>query len=62
MLSSLFEKLDSFMENTLIVNLQLTGVLSRLACYPQPLLRSLFFHPTLVFEPTVKSIHQVKIQ
>ena len=34
-------------------------MLSRLACYPQPLLRSLFFHPTIVFDPNVKTLAQI---
>lgn len=46
-------------QNTFYVNLHLTGLLARLACYPQPLLQSLLLSQTLVFQPSVKSLAQV---
>ncbi len=48
------------MQNTLYVNLLLTAVITRLACYPQPLLRSFLLNHSLVFQPTVKSLIQVR--
>jgi len=58
-LTSLLSKLETMMANSLYVNLLLTGLLARLACYPQPLLRSFLLNHTLVFQPTVKSLVQV---
>ena len=58
-LQTLLSKLESMMSNTLYVNLLLTAVIARLACYPQPLLRSFLLNPSLVFQPTVKSLVQV---
>lgn len=59
LLTALLSKLDSMMQNSLPVNLVLTGLLARLATYPQPLLRSFFLNHNLVFQPTVKSLVQV---
>lgn len=58
-LMALFSKLDGMMQNSLPVNLLLTGVIARLASYPQPLLRSFLLSHNLVFQPTVKSLLQV---
>ena len=58
-LCALLQKLDTFMQNTFYVNLLLTGLCTRLACYRQPLLRSYLLNHTLVFQPTVKSLFQV---
>ncbi|XP_069130837.1 FHF complex subunit HOOK-interacting protein 1B-like isoform X3 [Argopecten irradians] len=58
-LSSLFSKLEGMMQNNLSINLVLTGVISGLAAYPQPLLRSFLLNHNLVFQPTVKSLVQV---
>ena len=52
-------KLEGLMQNSLYVNLLCTGLIARLAAYPQPLLRSLLLNHTLVFQPTVKSLIQV---
>ena len=60
-LTCLLAKLDTFLDNGLYINLQLTGVLCRLACHTQPLTASLFFNPTLVLQPSVKSIWQVSV-
>ncbi|CAG2107074.1 unnamed protein product [Medioppia subpectinata] len=43
-------------ENDVYTNLQLTGLLARLAAYPQPLLRSYLLNPSLVFQKDVKSL------
>ncbi|XP_061164150.1 FHF complex subunit HOOK-interacting protein 1B-like isoform X2 [Saccostrea echinata] len=58
-LMALFSKLDGMMQNSLPVNLLLTGLIARLASYPQPLLRSFLLSHNLVFQPTVKSLLQV---
>ena len=48
------------MQNSLYVNLLLTGLVTSLACFPQPLLRSFLLSHTLVFQPSVKSLLQVR--
>jgi hypothetical protein len=59
-LTALLSKLELMIQNPLYVNLQLTGLLSRLACFPQPLLKSLLLSHSLVFQPSVKSLIQVR--
>lgn len=59
---TIFAKLDSMMENSLYVNLLLTGIISRLACYPQPLLRSFLLNTNMVFQPSVRSLTQVSLE
>ncbi|KAL0184543.1 hypothetical protein M9458_020239, partial [Cirrhinus mrigala] len=54
----LFSKLESMMQNSLYVNILLTGVVFQLACYPQPLLRSFLLNANMVFQPSVKSLIQ----
>jgi len=49
------------LQNSLHVNLLLTGIIARLAHYSQPLLRSLLLNHSLVLETNVKSLFQVKI-
>ncbi|XP_035224048.1 FTS and Hook-interacting protein-like isoform X2 [Stegodyphus dumicola] len=58
-LSIILTRLEMMMQNDLYTNLHLTGLISRLACYPQPLLRSFLLNPSLVFQPTVRSLLQV---
>lgn len=58
-LTVLLQKLDGMMQNSLTLNLLLTGLISRLAVYHQPLLRSFLLNHNLVFQPTVKSLVQV---
>ncbi|BFZ24048.1 hypothetical protein BsWGS_27087 [Bradybaena similaris] len=58
-LSAVFARLEGMISNSLYFNLLLTGVLSRLAAYPQPLLRSFLLNQNLVFQPSVKSLIQV---
>ncbi|XP_052282606.1 FHF complex subunit HOOK interacting protein 1B-like isoform X3 [Dreissena polymorpha] len=58
-LVALLLKLEGMMQNSLPVNLMLTGLVSRLAVYSQPLLRSFLLNHNLVFQPTVKSLVQV---
>ena len=58
-LMALLLKLEGMVQNSLPVNLMLTGLISRLAVYSQPLLRSFLLNHNLVFQPTVKSLVQV---
>ncbi|GFO18323.1 fts and hook-interacting protein homolog [Plakobranchus ocellatus] len=58
-LSSLLSRLEGMAGNSLYFNLLLTGVISHLAAYPQPLLRSFLLNHNLVFQPSVKSLVQV---
>jgi hypothetical protein len=58
-LQALLLKLEGMLHNSYSVNLLLTGVIIRLAAYPQPIIRSFLLHPSLVFQPNVKSLMQV---
>lgn len=55
----LLAKLENMVQNSLYVNVLLTGLVARLACYPQPLLRSFLLNTNMVFQPSVKSLLQV---
>ncbi|XP_014673397.1 PREDICTED: FTS and Hook-interacting protein-like [Priapulus caudatus] len=57
--TTVFRKLDNMMENTFYVNLHVTAVVARLACYPQPLMRSFLLNHNLVCQPSVRSLSQV---
>ncbi|XP_028262446.1 protein FAM160A1 [Parambassis ranga] len=57
--SVLLSRLENMLNNSLHVNLLLTGILAQLAAYPQPLLRSFLLNTNLVFQPTVRSLYQV---
>ncbi|XP_066998841.2 FHIP family protein GJ17503 isoform X2 [Anabrus simplex] len=58
-LDVLLRKLEGMMTNSLYVNLHLTGLISRLAVYPQPLLHSFLLNHSLVFQPSIRSLFQV---
>ncbi|CAF1318272.1 unnamed protein product [Adineta ricciae] len=58
-LRTIFSKLENMVQNSLYVNLLLTGIISRLAHYSQPLLRSLLLNHSLVLETNVKSLFQI---
>ena len=58
-LTALLTKLEGMIQNPFAVNFLLTGIISRLAAFPQPLLRSFLLSHNLVFQPTVKSLLQV---
>jgi len=58
-LNAIFDKLEMMIESTIYVNLLLTSLVSRLACYPQPLLRSFLLNANLVIRPGVRSLAQV---
>lgn len=55
----LLTKLENMLQNSLYVNILLTGIVAQLACYPQPLLRSFLLNTNMVFQPSVKSLIQV---
>ncbi|KAG7280173.1 hypothetical protein CRUP_037757 [Coryphaenoides rupestris] len=44
----LFAKLENMVQNSLYVNILLTGIVAQLACYPQPLLRSFLLNTNMV--------------
>jgi hypothetical protein len=58
-LRMIFSKLENMLQNSLHVNLLLTGIIARLAHYSQPLLRSLLLNHSLVLETNIKSLFQV---
>lgn len=58
-LDSILRKLESMLDNGLVVNLQLTGLISRLAIHSQPLLRSFLLDHLLVTQPSIRSLFQV---
>lgn len=60
-LDVVLRKLESMTSNNLYVNLHLTGLVSRLAIYPQPLLQSFLLNHSLVFQPSIRSLFQVHI-
>ena len=59
-LRTIFFKLENMLQNSLQVNLLLTGIVARLAHYSQPLLRSLLLNHSVVLETNVKSLFQVR--
>jgi len=60
-LDVILRKLECMTSNNLYVNLHLTGLISRLAIYPQPLLQSFLLNHSLVFQPSIRSLFQVYI-
>ncbi|NWJ09041.1 F16A1 protein, partial [Crypturellus undulatus] len=58
-ISVVLSKLENMLENSLHVNLLLIGIITQLASYPQPLLRSFLLNTNMVFQPTVRSLYQV---
>uniref|UniRef100_A0ACB8E7W6 Uncharacterized protein n=1 Tax=Sphaerodactylus townsendi TaxID=933632 RepID=A0ACB8E7W6_9SAUR len=58
-ISVVLSKLENMLENSLYVNLLLIGIITHLASYPQPLLRSFLLNTNMVFQPSVRSLYQV---
>ena len=56
---ALLNRLDHMLTNNLHINFVVTGILARLAYYPQLLLRSYLLNSNLVFQPNIKSLIQV---
>lgn len=59
-LCALLNRLDHMLSNSLQINFLVTGIFARLAYYPQILLRSFLLNNSLVLQPNVKSLIQVK--
>ncbi|XP_074518528.1 FHF complex subunit HOOK-interacting protein 1A-like [Halichoeres trimaculatus] len=59
--SVLLSRLENLLENSIAVNLLVTGILSQLASYPQPLLRSFLLTTDPQTQPTVRTLHQVLV-
>lgn len=58
-LDTVFKKLEDMMVSDVYVNLHLTGLISRLAIYPQPLLQSFLLNYSIVFQPSIRWLFQV---
>ncbi|OCT97009.1 protein FAM160A1 [Xenopus laevis] len=58
-ISVVLSKLENMLENSLHVNLLLIGIITQLATYPQPLIRSFLLNTNIVFQPSVRSLYQV---
>lgn len=58
-LNAVCSKLQTFTSNTLYVNLHLTGLITRLAWYPLPLIHSILLRPDIVITSDTPSFHQV---
>ncbi|XP_033095712.1 FTS and Hook-interacting protein-like isoform X2 [Anneissia japonica] len=58
-ITAIFNKLDTMMTNSLYVNLLVTGIITRLAYYPQPLIRSFVLNTNIVMQPSIRSMIQV---
>ena len=58
-LDAVLRKLEALLSNSLYINLHLTGLISRLAVFPHPLLHSFLLNHSLVFQPSIRSLFQV---
>ncbi|XP_031633698.1 UPF0518 protein GJ17503 isoform X2 [Contarinia nasturtii] len=58
-LSALLRKLQTFTSNGIYVNFHLTGLISRLAWYPLPLVHSILLRPDIPVTSDTPSLHQV---
>jgi hypothetical protein len=59
-LKAIFNRLEQMLNNSLQINVLLTGLIARLCHYPQPILRSYLLDHNLVLESNVKSLIQVR--
>ncbi|XP_040570381.1 FHIP family protein v1g243165 isoform X1 [Lepeophtheirus salmonis] len=55
-LETLFDRVESMVSNGLTANLLITSIISRLAAYPQPLLKTILLHPDPIFQPWVRNL------
>ncbi|KAL7864174.1 hypothetical protein AOLI_G00155940 [Acnodon oligacanthus] len=60
-ISVLLSRLENMLENSVEVNLLVTGILAQMASYPQPLLRCFLLSTRPVFQPSVRSLYQVLV-
>ena len=51
-------RVTTFADNGLGVNLRLTALVSKLATYPQPLLKAVLLHPDVVVQPSCSTLFQ----
>lgn len=58
-LSTLLSKLRSMLQNDVYTNLRVTGMISRLASYPIPILRSFLLSPILMMDSKVSSLFDI---
>ncbi|KAG8005941.1 hypothetical protein GBF38_005011 [Nibea albiflora] len=57
--ASLLSRLENLLENSIAVNLLVTGILAQLVSYPQPLLRSFLLSTDDHNQPNVRTLYQV---
>ena len=55
-LENLVKSVDGWLNNSIEVNIALCSILSRLATYSHPLLRSLILNPYLILQPSIPSL------
>ncbi|XP_036072663.1 protein FAM160A1 [Oryzias melastigma] len=60
-ISVLLSRLENLLENSIAVNLLLTGILAQLVSYPQPLLRSFLLSTEPHSQPSVRTLYQVLV-
>uniref|UniRef100_H3D100 Family with sequence similarity 160 member A1b n=1 Tax=Tetraodon nigroviridis TaxID=99883 RepID=H3D100_TETNG len=60
-ISVLLSRLENLLENTIAVNLLVTGILAQLASYPQPLLRAFLLGTAGQNQPNVRTLYQVLV-
>ncbi|XP_030018678.1 protein FAM160A1-like [Sphaeramia orbicularis] len=60
-ISVLLSRLENLLENSIAVNLLVTGILAQLASYPQPLLRSFLLSTHTVEQPHIRTLYQVLV-
>lgn len=58
-MNAIWSKLQTFTSNSLYVNLHLTGLITRLSCYPLPLVHSILLRPDIVITSDTPSFHQM---
>lgn len=58
-LDTVLRKLEEMLSNDIYVNFHLTGLISRLAIYQQPLLQSFLLNHSIVFQPSIRWLFQV---
>ncbi|KAM9335760.1 FHF complex subunit HOOK-interacting protein 1A-like [Symphorus nematophorus] len=60
-ISVLLSRLENLLENSIAVNLLVTGILAQLVSYPQPLLRSFLLNTDAHNQPNVRTLYQVLV-
>ncbi|XP_056156780.1 LOW QUALITY PROTEIN: FHF complex subunit HOOK-interacting protein 1A-like [Lampris incognitus] len=60
-ISVLLSRLENLLENSIAVNLLVTGILTQLASYPQPLLRSFLLNTHTHCRPNARTLYQVLV-